>query len=85
MAKEASMEQEAHNGNVHHEGETGRAAPDEHRIRQRAYEIWEEKGRPDGRARDHWLRARWEIEHESDPDGRVERLERELGHEDEPG
>ena len=26
-----------------------------------------------------------EIEHARDPEGRVERLERELGHEDEPG
>lgn len=30
-------------------------------IRQRAYQIWEEEGRPDGRALDHWLRAKDEI------------------------
>jgi hypothetical protein len=26
-------------------------------IRDRAYEIWNEEGRPDGRDRIHWLRA----------------------------
>jgi hypothetical protein len=55
---------------------------DEHRIRLRAYEIWEEEGRPDGRAEDHWRMAKWQLEGAPDE---VERLERELGHEDEPG
>jgi len=36
--------------------------PDEGRIRERAHAIWVEEGRPDGRAIDHWLRARWELE-----------------------
>ena len=31
------------------------------RIRRRAYEIWEEEGRPEGRARIHWLRAEAEF------------------------
>ena len=31
------------------------------RIRQRAYEIWEDEGRPDGRERIHWLRAEAEF------------------------
>jgi hypothetical protein len=31
------------------------------RIRQRAYEIWEDEGRPEGRARIHWLRAEAEF------------------------
>jgi len=31
------------------------------RIRQRAYEIWEAEGRPEGRARIHWLRAEAEF------------------------
>jgi hypothetical protein len=31
------------------------------RIRQRAHEIWEEEGRPEGREYSHWLRARAEI------------------------
>ena len=26
-------------------------------IRQRAYEIWQAEGRPDGRALEHWCRA----------------------------
>jgi hypothetical protein len=29
----------------------------EQTIRERAYAIWEEEGRPDGKALDHWLRA----------------------------
>ena len=29
------------------------------RIRERAYRIWEEEGRPDGRAEEHWERARF--------------------------
>jgi DUF2934 family protein len=31
------------------------------RIRQRAYEIWEDEGRPEGRARIHWVRAEAEF------------------------
>ncbi|MBD3738383.1 MAG: DUF2934 domain-containing protein [Pseudomonas balearica] len=34
----------------------------EQRIRQRAYEIWESEGRPEGQEADHWQRARDEIE-----------------------
>jgi hypothetical protein len=30
-------------------------------IEQRAREIWEEEGRPDGRSAEHWLRAEAEI------------------------
>jgi hypothetical protein len=30
-------------------------------IRERAYAIWEEEGRPDARHLDHWLRAEAEI------------------------
>jgi hypothetical protein len=29
----------------------------EHRIRQRAYRMWEDEGRPEGRDREHWDRA----------------------------
>jgi hypothetical protein len=31
------------------------------RVEQRAYEIWEEEGRPEGRAKDHWSRAEAEL------------------------
>lgn len=34
----------------------------EERIRQRAYEIWDAEGRPEGQEAEHWLRARDEIE-----------------------
>jgi len=33
----------------------------EHTIRERAYAIWEQEGRPDGREWDHWTRAAVEI------------------------
>ncbi len=35
--------------------------PAEHIIRERAYAIWEQEGRPDGREWDHWARAAGEI------------------------
>lgn len=38
---------------------------EEDRIRARAYAIWEEEGWPDGRHREHWERARREIESEN--------------------
>ena len=37
------------------------AARHESSIRQRAYAIWEEEGRPDGREWDHWERASREL------------------------
>ena len=48
---------------------------EESRIRLRAHEIWVAEGKPDGRALDHWLRARWEVETAPDPKGPIERLE----------
>jgi hypothetical protein len=33
----------------------------ERAIRQRAYHIWDQEGRPDGRERAHWARAEAEI------------------------
>ena len=33
----------------------------EHRIRQRAYEIWNADGRADGKADEHWLAAEREV------------------------
>jgi hypothetical protein len=46
---------------------------DEERVRQRAHEIWEEAGRPDGQHDAHWEQACREIEAESDePSGVVD-------------
>ncbi len=39
----------------------------EERIRQKAYEIWVEEGRPHGRAEEHWTKARNLVEKESGP------------------
>ena len=36
--------------------------PDEHRIRERAYGIWIEEGRPHGRDLLHWRRARYQLQ-----------------------
>ena len=33
-------------------------ADSEHRIRERAYQLWEEEGRPEGRDIEYWERAR---------------------------
>lgn len=33
-------------------------------IRERSYEIWLREGRPEGKAMEHWLRARSELEAE---------------------
>ncbi len=38
----------------------------EHRIRVRAYKIWEFEGRPEGRADEHWHAARAELEAQSE-------------------
>lgn len=40
----------------------------EEKIRQRAQEIWEQEGRPDGRAEEHWRQAAEELMRE-DEDG----------------
>ena len=37
----------------------------EEAIRMRSYEIWEREGRPDGKAVQHWLAARMELEAET--------------------
>jgi hypothetical protein len=34
----------------------------EEAIRQRSYAIWEREGRPQGKAMEHWLRAKTELE-----------------------
>ena len=44
----------------------GRGSPQdrEERIRQRAHEIWERAGRPDGQAQSHWDRAMHDLDRE---------------------
>ena len=39
--------------------------PDENQIASRSYFIWEREGRPDGKALDHWLQAKFELEAEA--------------------
>ena len=34
----------------------------EHLIRARAHQLWEQEGRPEGRAEDHWYKARKLVE-----------------------
>ena len=41
------------------------AEPREQKIRRRAYELWEQDGRPAGRDDDYWHRAEREIDAES--------------------
>jgi hypothetical protein len=38
----------------------------EERIRERAHQIWEQEGRPDGRQTGHWQRAAEEIDAEDE-------------------
>lgn len=40
----------------------------EERIRERAYSLWEDDGRPEGMEHDYWLRAEKLIDAEDDPD-----------------
>jgi hypothetical protein len=58
----------------------------EDRIKQRAYEIWEREGRPDGRGDVHWSMAVQEIRAEdgwvddaAESDGPTDDLSRQLG------
>jgi len=39
----------------------------EEAIRQRSYEIWQREGRPEGKALNHWLQAKAELEREQQP------------------
>ena len=41
--------------------------PHEERVRELAHTLWENEGRPDGRAEDHWLRAETLVETEVAP------------------
>jgi len=40
---------------------SGGGQPREQAIRERAYQIWEAEGRPDGKELDYWLRAEAEV------------------------
>jgi hypothetical protein len=40
---------------------SGGGQPREQAVRERAYQIWEAEGRPDGKELDHWLRAEAEV------------------------
>ena len=40
--------------------------PKQTEIEQRAYEIWEREGRPDGRHVEHWMQAQWELQGEAE-------------------
>ena len=37
------------------------------RVRDRAYALWEQEGRPEGQAERHWLEAEAELRDEQDP------------------
>ena len=39
--------------------------PDKIQIADRSYFIWEQEGRPEGKALEHWLRAQSELEAEA--------------------
>ena len=41
-------------------------------------EIWVEEGKPGGRALNHWLRAKWELEQARNPREQVDRLEQDF-------
>ena len=80
MVDETIGEESPAEGNrAHDSGEAN-----ERRIRIRAYEIWEQEGRPEGRDVDHWLQARWEVEQTTDPEAQEKRLEAEFGSLSEP-
>ena len=52
-------------GPVHSPGVEAVSSPDEHRVRERAYGIWIEEGRPHGHDVAHWQRARLELQGEA--------------------
>jgi hypothetical protein len=49
-------------GNMAEDTERGSSRRLEDQIRERAYHLWEEEGRPEGRAEIHWAKARALIE-----------------------
>jgi len=51
--------------------------PSEEEIRKRSYLIWEREGRPDGKAEEHWARAKAELEAEFEANWRAASMEGE--------
>ncbi|HEY0281106.1 MAG TPA: DUF2934 domain-containing protein [Rhizomicrobium sp.] len=51
--------------------------PSEDEIRIRSYLIWEREGRPEGKAAEHWLQAKAELETEFEADWHAASLEGE--------
>ena len=51
--------------------------PSEDEIRIRSYLIWEREGRPDGKAAEHWQRAKAELDAEFEAEWRAASLEGE--------
>jgi hypothetical protein len=47
----------------------------EDKVRQRAYELWEQSGKTDGSEMDFWLQAEREITAETSPEPQDDRLE----------
>ncbi|CAO3413803.1 DUF2934 domain-containing protein [Azospirillum doebereinerae] len=43
--------------------------PDDPRVRARAYDLWDQAGRPDGRHLEHWQQAAREITEEDSANG----------------
>jgi hypothetical protein len=66
MAKKPSSEGSERPVDTGLRGETPGHELSDDQIRERAYLIWLDEGRPGGREFDHWLRAKWELEREPD-------------------
>ena len=49
----------------------------EHKVRERAYAIWESEGRPEGKEVEHWLRAEAEVAAEEQEAAQEAKLEAE--------
>jgi hypothetical protein len=47
----------------------------EDRIRERAYELWQQSGKAGGSEMDFWLQAEREVNHEKPADAPLDRLE----------
>ena len=52
--------------------------PSENAIRERAHEIWIEEAKPHGKAAEHWLCAKRELEHAPGREADLDRLEHEF-------